>query len=234
MPVKESRHQVRDVSVRMLQSGSGPLVLFLHGANGLPQWLPFFERLATQFDVRVPEHPGYGTSDNPAWMRNVGDLAMYYLDFLDGLDGGKVHLIGHSLGGWAAAEMATRNCARLASLTLLAPAGIRVKTLPCGDNFIWGPDEVVKASVVSFDVPMERPAGFWRHSPLKFCALRVLMTEPICFLPRRGRERGSVRVLAVLPRRRDKARGQSGPTRAQSGPPGCALLCRNTPRNKLS
>jgi hypothetical protein len=47
MPVKESRHQVRDVSVRMLQSGSGPLVLFLHGANGLPQWLPFFERLAT-------------------------------------------------------------------------------------------------------------------------------------------------------------------------------------------
>jgi pimeloyl-ACP methyl ester carboxylesterase len=81
MPVKESRHQVRDVSVRMLQSGSGPLVLFLHGANGLPQWLPFFERLATQFDVRVPEHPGYGTSDNPAWMRNVGDLAMYYLDF---------------------------------------------------------------------------------------------------------------------------------------------------------
>ena len=64
---------------------------------------------------------------------------MYYLDFLDGLDGGKVHLIGHSLGGWAAAEMATRNCARLASLTLLAPAGIRVKTLPCGDNFIWVP-----------------------------------------------------------------------------------------------
>jgi pimeloyl-ACP methyl ester carboxylesterase len=144
MPVKESRHQVRDVSVRMLQSGSGPLVLFLHGANGLPQWLPFFERLATQFDVRVPEHPGYGTSDNPAWMRNVGDLAMYYLDFLDGLDGGKVNLIGHSLGGWAAAEMATRNCTRLASLTLLAPAGIRVKTLPCGDNFIWGPDEVVR------------------------------------------------------------------------------------------
>jgi pimeloyl-ACP methyl ester carboxylesterase len=126
----------------MLQSGSGPLVLFLHGANGLPQWLPFFERLATQFDVRVPEHPGYGTSDNPAWMRNVGDLAMYHLDFLDGLDGGKVQLIGHWRLGRA--EMATYNCARLASLTFLAPAGIRVKTLPCGDNFIWGPDEVVR------------------------------------------------------------------------------------------
>ena len=41
----------------MLQSGSGPLVLFLHGANGLPQWLPFFERLATQFDVRFRNIP---------------------------------------------------------------------------------------------------------------------------------------------------------------------------------
>lgn len=141
---KESKHQVRDVSVRMLRDGSGPPLLFLHGANGLPQWLPFFEALSAKFDVLVPEHPGYGTSDNPPWVRNIGDLAMYYLDFLDGLGTDKVHLVGQSLGGWAAAEVAVRNCTRLASLTLLAPAGLRVKGVLSGDNFIWSPEEAVR------------------------------------------------------------------------------------------
>jgi len=144
MPAKETKHKVRDVSVRMLRAGSGPPAVFLHGANGLPQWLPFFERIAAKCDLHVPEHPGYGTSDNPPWLRNVGDLAMYYLDFLDGLGFDKVHLIGQSLGGWTAAEVAVRNCARIASLTLLAPAGIRVKGELCGDNFIWDAEESVR------------------------------------------------------------------------------------------
>ena len=144
MPGTETKHKVRDVNVRMLRGGSGPPLLFLHGANGLPVWLPVFDLLAKQFEVFVPEHPGFGTSDNPAWMRNIGDLAMYYLDFLDGLGPHQVHLVGQSLGGWAAAEVAVRNCSRLASLTLLAPAGIRVKGMPCGDNFIWDAEEAVR------------------------------------------------------------------------------------------
>jgi pimeloyl-ACP methyl ester carboxylesterase len=94
--------------------------------------------------VFVPEHPGFGLSDNPPWIRNIADLAMYYLDFLDTLGTEKVHLVGQSLGGWVAAEVAVRNCSRLASLTLLAPAGIRVKGIVSGDNFIWGPEEAVR------------------------------------------------------------------------------------------
>ena len=144
MPATESKHKVRDISVRMLRAGSGAPVVFLHGANGLPPWLPFFEMLSAKCDLRIPEHPGYGTSDNPAWLRNIGDLAMYYLDFLDGLGLDKVHLIGQSLGGWAAAEVAIRNCSHIASLTLLAPAGVRVKGQPCGDNFIWDAEESVR------------------------------------------------------------------------------------------
>ena len=97
-----------------------------------------------QFEVIVPEHPGFGTSDNPPWMRNIGDLAMYYLDFLDGFGPHRVHLVGQSLGGWAAAEVAVRNCSRLRDLSLLAPAGIRIKGMPSGDNFIWGPEEAVR------------------------------------------------------------------------------------------
>ena len=65
MPGAETKHKVRDVSVRMLRGGSGPPLLFLHGANGLPVWLPVFDLLSKQFEVFVPEHPGFGTSDNP-------------------------------------------------------------------------------------------------------------------------------------------------------------------------
>jgi pimeloyl-ACP methyl ester carboxylesterase len=127
----------------MMRRGSGAPLVFLHGANGLPVWLPMFEILSKQFEVIVPEHPGFGTSDNPPWLRNIGDLAMYYLDFLDALPN-KVHLIGLSLGGWTAAEIAVRNCAKIASLTLLDPAGIRVKGHTSGDNFIWGPEEAIR------------------------------------------------------------------------------------------
>ena len=144
MPGLETKHKVRDVNVRMLQAGSGPPVLFLHGANGLPQWLPFFDLIAAKCTLRVPEHPGFGTSDNPAWLRSIGDLSMYYLDFLDGLGATGIHLVGQSLGGWVAAEVAARNCTHLASLTLLAPAGLRVKGHLSGDNFIWDAEELVR------------------------------------------------------------------------------------------
>ena len=141
MPAQEQNHRTRDINVRLFRDGSGKTLLFLHGAGGFPGWIPFFERLAKRYEVLAPEHPGFGMSDKPAGIRNVADMAMYYLDFLDGLGAKDVHLIGHSLGGWIAAELATRNCARLASLTLIAPAGIRIKGLPVGDNFIWSPEE---------------------------------------------------------------------------------------------
>ena len=80
MPGTETKHKVRDVNVRMLRGGSGPPLLFLHGANGLPVWLPVFDLLAKQFEVFVPEHPGFGTSDNPAWLVGV--------QLLDGIGAG--------------------------------------------------------------------------------------------------------------------------------------------------
>jgi pimeloyl-ACP methyl ester carboxylesterase len=144
MAVQEVRHKVRDIAVRLLRNGKGEPLMFLHGASGFPGWLPFFEKLAARYDVLVPEHPGFGTSDNPPWIRNVPDVAMYYLDFLDGLGPTKVHVIGHSLGGWIAAEAAARNATQFASLTLIAPAGVRVKGIICGDNFIWSPEELVR------------------------------------------------------------------------------------------
>ncbi len=136
------RLSTRGISVRVLRGGAGPPLLFLHGGGGWPAWSPFFARLAEHYAVCIPEHPGFGASDDPSWLRNVADLAMYYLDFLDEVYATPAHVIGHSLGGWTAAEAAVRNTGRIASLTLLAPAGIRVKGIPPADVFIMSPDEI--------------------------------------------------------------------------------------------
>jgi pimeloyl-ACP methyl ester carboxylesterase len=150
MPPRETSHTVRNVRVRLFTAGDGPPLVFLHGAGGIERWLPFFDLLAERCTVMVPEHPGFGGSDNPACIRDVNDAAMYYLDFfddlfLDGLPGRsggeKIHLVGQSLGGWIAAELATRNCTHLKSLTLMAPAGVRVKGVLSGDSFIWSHEE---------------------------------------------------------------------------------------------
>jgi pimeloyl-ACP methyl ester carboxylesterase len=144
MPPQLTELKVRDVTVKLHRAGGGPTVLFLHGAGGVPRWLPFFDTLAEHYEVLVPEHPGFGGSDDPAWIRSMPDLAMFYLDLIEeaGLD--KIHLIGNSLGGWLAAEILIRDRSRFRALVQLAPAGIRIKGVPVGDNFIWGPEEAVR------------------------------------------------------------------------------------------
>ncbi len=131
-----STMSIRDCRIHVMRGGSGSPMLFLHGGGGVGIWLPCMARLAKRFDVIVPEHPGFGASDNPEWLDTIGDLANFYLDFLDQLDLRGVHLVGSSLGGWVAAELAVRNSTRLASLTLIGAAGIHVAGVEQVDTFL--------------------------------------------------------------------------------------------------
>jgi len=134
---------IRDLQIRLHRAGKGQPVLFLHGAGGVSAWLPFFDALAADYALIVPDHPGFGGSDDARWIRHVPDLAMYYLDFFEAMGLDDVHVIGSSLGGWIAAEIAVRDASRFRSLTLIAPAGLRVKGVSSGDNFIWSPEEAL-------------------------------------------------------------------------------------------
>src|SRR5437588_306101 len=100
--------------------------------------------LARHFEVIVPEHPGFGGSDTPDWLDTVGDLAYFYLDVIDALKLSCIHLVGTSLGGWIAAEIAVRSCASLETLTLSAAVGINVKGVPKGDLFMWSREQLVR------------------------------------------------------------------------------------------
>ncbi len=109
MPHQESFVTIAGCKTRLMRGGSGEPLLFLHGARGASAWLPFWETLSQRFDVIVPEHPGFGGSDTPDWLDNVGDLAYFYLDFIDALKLKAVNLAGVSLGGWIGAEIAVRD-----------------------------------------------------------------------------------------------------------------------------
>jgi pimeloyl-ACP methyl ester carboxylesterase len=144
MPFRESTETIAGCKTHFMRGGSGAPLLFLHGANGAAHWLPFMETLSERYDVIVPEHPGYGTSEMPEWLDNIGDLAFFYLDVIDhfGLD--KVNLIGQSIGGWIALELAVRNDTKLRTLIVNAPPGIRIPGLRKADIFLWSPEETVR------------------------------------------------------------------------------------------
>lgn len=141
---KETYETIAGCKVQMLRGGKGAPLLFLHGGGGAGVWLPFFKTLAEKYDVIVPEHPGFGRSDTPEWLDNVGDFANFYLEFMDKLGLKNVNLVGTSLGGWIAADLAVRNATNLNSLMLIAPAGIRVDGVPKGDMFLWTPEQSVR------------------------------------------------------------------------------------------
>jgi pimeloyl-ACP methyl ester carboxylesterase len=144
MPHRETSETFNGCKIRMMRGGQGAPLLFLHGGGGAPLWLPFMEQLSHRFDVIVPEHPGYGGSDTPDWLDNIGDLAYFYLDVIGAMQLSGVHLVGTSLGGWIAAEIAVRDCASLETLTLSAAVGINVKGVPKGDLFMWSREQLVR------------------------------------------------------------------------------------------
>lgn len=141
---RQEKVTVNGCAVGMMRGGGGEPLLYLHGANGAGQVVPFMTALAERYDVLVPEHPGFGASDEPDWLDNIHDVAYFYLDFLEALDLEDVHLVGMSIGGWIALEIAVRNTARLKTLTLAGPAGIYVPGLTTGDVFAWSPAETLR------------------------------------------------------------------------------------------
>jgi pimeloyl-ACP methyl ester carboxylesterase len=120
-----------DVPIRW--AGRGRPLLFLHGAWGpLEAWQPggLLARLAEEYLVLAPSHPGYDDASGLEHLDDVLDLAVYYLDLLDELLIDSPHLVGHGFGGMIAAEMASLAPQRVAKLVLAAPYGLWLEDTP--------------------------------------------------------------------------------------------------------
>ena len=120
-------------------------ILYLRSEESLPGDQEFEDALAQQHHLIIPDHPGFGASDTPDWFRSMGDIAYFYLDFLSALQVRDVHIVGASMGGWIGAEIAARDPERIASLSLLAPLGVRQTGHSYGDVFLWTPEQNIRA-----------------------------------------------------------------------------------------
>ncbi|GAA4038454.1 alpha/beta fold hydrolase [Nonomuraea soli] len=130
---------MKQLDVACRREGSGPPLLFLHGHWLAGDWTPLHAALAGRLDVIAPTAPGFGDSARPAWVSGRDDLVLFYRDLLDQLGLDKVHVAGYGLGGWLAADFAVWSPDRVASLSVLAPFGLRVPGHPIADVFIMNP-----------------------------------------------------------------------------------------------
>lgn len=121
----ESTIEVAGLGVRYLQGGDGPNVVVLHHSSGSLGWIPFYEALSRNFTVTVPDLPGYGQSERPAWAREPRDIAILVDRFLAKVAPEDVVLVGLGFGGFIAAELASMHQERLASLVLVGAAGLQ-------------------------------------------------------------------------------------------------------------
>ncbi len=125
--------EVKGRTVALLRGGAGDPLLYLHGVcadlwSSFPgtTWTPFLARLAAAFDVVAPALPGYDVSGGLESFDEVEDYVFHLEDLLDELVLGPVHVVGHSLGGWLAAELALRRPAMVRRLVLVDPLGLHV------------------------------------------------------------------------------------------------------------
>ena len=146
---------VSGVDLEVLDRGQGVPILYLHGGAGIDLDLPLIERMAKVRRVIAPSHPGYGRSSLPDWIDSVDDIAHIYLELMDRLNLARADLVGFSLGGWIAAEIATRVPERLLRLALIGPIGVKTGS----------PDKLDIPDV--FAMPQERLNVLRFHDPRK-------------------------------------------------------------------
>ncbi|MBS0332188.1 MAG: alpha/beta fold hydrolase [Proteobacteria bacterium] len=134
--------QTRHVPVRYLEGGSGPELVFLHGAGGLAADDPFLAALAQTHHVYAPLVPGYGDSEEAPEIRDMLDFTLHTWDVVEALGCKDPILVGHSMGGMIAAEMAAIAPNDVSRLALIAPAGLWDDDHPIPDLFAALPFEM--------------------------------------------------------------------------------------------
>lgn len=157
MRYREETIDVRGRQIRMLRGGEGPPLLYLHDTftAAADLWLPLHDRLGAQYEVLVPVHPGCAGSDGTD-IDTMEDMVFHYLDVCEvaGLD--RPMLIGASLGGWIAAEIAVRHADMLQGLILIDALGLRLPNVTPIDILRLDPAQTRKHLFADADADLAR------------------------------------------------------------------------------
>jgi len=144
--------------IELWEEGEGAALLYLHGYERHPGGAGFLTRLAEDRRVLAPEQPGYGRSTGFENFTDVIDVALYYRELLESLGVSDVDVVGHSLGGMFAAELAAIAPQLVRRLVLVNPFGIWLDDEPTLDPF--GPAAEVKAAKWHGEAPKVEPTNF--------------------------------------------------------------------------
>jgi len=154
------------VLVRYFEGGSGQPLVFLHGAGRINDDLPILEPLAQRFHVYAPLVPGYGDSEECPELYDMLDFALHTWDVVEALGLKDPILVGFSMGGMIASEMAAIAPNDVSRLALIAPAGLWLDEHPIPDLFAMMPydlphylfyDEKAGAQMMTPDGDMSDP-----------------------------------------------------------------------------
>ena len=160
-PFTESLVDAAGVRVQLRRGGTGEPLLILHGELGVPGWLRAYAVLAEHYTVYVPSLPGFGQSARPDWILGVRDLAAWVTWFVRDLQLPQpLPVIGFSLGGWIAAEIATVNAALFSKMVLVGAAGLKPEEGEVWDYFVHSNREAVRAGVPR---PCDRSEEYARY-----------------------------------------------------------------------
>lgn len=185
--------RTRHVPVQYLEGGEGKPLVFLHGAGGLDLDRNLLNGLASRFHVYAPLLPGYGESEECAELREMLDFTLHSWDVISALGIEDPILVGYSMGGMIAAEMAAVAPNDVSRLVLIAPAGLWLDAHPMPDLF----------SMMPFDLPKylfhDEAAG------AKAIGANIELTDPAflqTFLVRNARQLGAAgKILFPIPYR---------------------------------
>ncbi len=116
--------QVGPITTRYEARGSGPPLLYLHGAFGYASWPTFLDALTDSFTVYAPTHPGFEGDDAIDHIEDLLDLTLYHAELVEALGLERPHVVGHYNGAMIAAEMAVLDSDSVGKIVLAAPAGL--------------------------------------------------------------------------------------------------------------
>ena len=136
------------IEVEVSRRGEGHQFVVLHGGAGSQSVGAFAELLAETEHAYVitPTHPGFSGTPRPAALTTIRGLAALYVALLDALDLTDVTVVGNSIGGWIAAEMALLGSARIARIVLVGATGIEVPGHPIADVASLRLDQIFQLS----------------------------------------------------------------------------------------
>lgn len=192
-----------ELPLTLSEAGTGRPVLVLHGGGGPATVAGLAAHLARSAHTITPVHPGRDGTPRPSWFTGIDDLALAYLHYVHDRRLEDVLVVGSSLGGWIAAEMAVRDTAGIITgLVLIDAVGVHVESEPITDIFALDPRGIAEHSwhdpenffVDPANVPAEELAA--RQAGL--ATMRVFAGDPYMHDPKLLRRLGRVQAPALL------------------------------------